>query len=105
MAFIEVTNAVDTTENGVNQIDRYFKEKLQMKELPSHWDCAICKRPITLESEQLIHPYWTENNTMVGGHLKDRDGNLYLAPICIKCNNQRENLGFVNVNVEDLLPL
>ena len=105
MAFIEVTNAVDTTEDGVNQIERYFEEKFQMEEPPSHYNCVICNRPITLESEQLMHPYWIEDNTMVGGHLRDRNGNLYLAPICIRCNNQRDNLGFVNVSVEDLLPL
>ena len=105
MSKIKVTNAVGTTENGVNQIERYFREKYQMDKLPSHWDCVICNKPITLESEQLMHNYWIDDNTMVGGHLIDKNGNLYLAPICIKCNNQRESLGFVEVDEQDLLKL
>ena len=41
MAFIEVTNAVDTTEEDVNQIERYFKEKYQIP-TPSSWECITC---------------------------------------------------------------
>lgn len=41
MAFIEVTNAVDTTEEAVNQIERYFKEKYQFP-TPSSWECITC---------------------------------------------------------------
>lgn len=42
---------------------------------------------------------------MVSGHLKDRDNNLYLAPICKECNDKKENLDTIGVNEDYLLPI
>lgn len=104
MAKIKVTNAVGTTENGVNQIERYFKEKYKYY-IPSSCRCAICGKKIVRQNRQSSNIVYKQDDIMVGGHLKDRKGNLYLAPICWKCNNQKEQLGEVDVDVQDLLPI
>lgn len=104
MAFIEVTNAVDATEDNVNQIDQYFRETYNFP-TPRSWNCLICGKKIIRQNcyadSNLI---FTEDDIMVGGHLKDRKGNLYLAPICKECNEKKENLGFVDVDEDYLLP-
>lgn len=42
---------------------------------------------------------------MVGGYLSDKNGNLYLVPICKECNDKKENLGTIGVNEDYLLPI
>lgn len=104
MAKIKVTNAVGTTENGVNQIERYFRDKYNIQ-TPKSWECITCGQKIVRKDIQLMDTYWEDENTMVGGHLEDREGNLYLAPMCKACNDKKENLEIIGVNKDYLLPI
>ena len=105
MAFIEVTNAVGTTEDGVNQIERYFREKYNIQ-TPKSWECITCGQKIVRKDIQLMDSYWEDEDTMVGGHLVDiSTQKLYLAPMCKACNDKKENLGTIGVNKDYLLPI
>ncbi len=101
---IKVKNAVGTTENGVNQLEKYFKEKYNI-DIPTNWECSLCEKNIVRKLSG-NHPFFSKNDIMVGGHLKDvNTGILYLAPICKECNDKKENLPEFTVEANKLLLL
>lgn len=101
---IRVKNAVNTTENGTNQLEKYFKIKYGIC-IPSSYTCSLCGKKIIRKLSQ-HNPNWSEKNIMVGGHLKDTlTGDLYLAPICKECNDKKENLEPIFINKNILLSL